>query len=101
MSEIEKMYKNAGIKKIELDYPDNFDPFYPEFTAEKQIKILKLILKKRRILDVGYIIEQEKYTCMHYECVFNSFEEALCADINYHWQDLTVEEKQQVKGILE
>lgn len=115
MSEITKLYENAGVKPdhyhcegCEYDYEDicpddcpNSQAIYPPFTAEKQIEILKLILKKRRILDVGYIIEQEKYDCMHYKRVFDSFEEALCADVNYHWQDLTAEENQQVKGILE
>lgn len=128
MNEIEKLYENAGIEKEVIkgcyDYysklgidiwkendcsgkncdtckKDKSIKRYPLFTAEKQIEILKLILKKRRILDVGYIIEQEKYHCMHYERVFNSFEEALCADINYHWQDLTEEERQQIKEILE
>lgn len=105
MSEIIKLYKNAGIS-CKPNYVYNKAPIlsgleYPPFTAEKQIEILKLILKKRRILDVGYIIEEEKYHCMHYKCAFNSFKEALCADVNYHWQDLTPAEKQQVKRILE
>lgn len=121
MSEITKLYENAGI-----DYEERYNNctlnkegecklkcscdickyseekyIYPSFTPEKQLEILKLILKKRRILDVGYIIEEDKYHCMHYEHVFDSFEEALCADVNYHWRDLTPEEKQQVKEILE
>lgn len=120
MTEITKLYKNAGITKVGIkkcttteyldcqDYCfisennkcDKFSYQYPLFTAEKQIEILKLIFKKSRIFDVGYNVEQGKYSCMHYEGTFDSLEEALCADINYHWQDLTEEEKQQVKGIL-
>lgn len=109
MTEIDKLYKNAGIEP-DIDYICDIDSCgsqscdrvksYPEFTEEKQLEILKLILKKRRILDVGYIIEEDKYHCMHYEHIFDSFKEALCADVNYHWQDLTPEEKQQVKDIL-
>lgn len=124
MNEVEKLYINAGIKTVPQKTKDCTSCYYyeeawdapcdvcsankcpfeknimPPFTAEKQIKMLELILKKRRILDIGYIIEQEKYTCMHYKRTFNSFEEALCADINYHYQDLTEEEKQQIKEIL-
>lgn len=99
MSEIEKMYENCNFEKsMGVGSPLALHPF----TAEKQIEILKLILKKRRILAVGYIIEYGKYDCPHYKYgSFDTFEEALCADLNYHWQDLTLEEKQQVREILE
>lgn len=103
MSEITKLYENAGVKPL-CQIPDmscGVKNVYEDLTAEKQIEILKLILKKRRILDVGYIIEEGKYHCMHYERVFDSFEEALCADVNYHWRDLTEEEKTSIKNILE
>lgn len=112
MNEIEKMYENAGVGFQKhyvisgLDYGEEFTPYIeqmlksPPFTTEKQIEILKLILKKRRILDVGYIIEEKKYHCMHYERVFDSFEEALCADVNYHWRDLTEEEREEIRKIL-
>jgi len=105
MNEVEKMYSNSGIKKIELDYPDNFEPFYPEFTAEKQIELIKWL---------------SQHTCKNYikfrfdicglwycECnmlnsdMHHTFEEALAEIINYLWQNLTEEERKQIKEILE
>lgn len=127
MSEITKLYENAGIEKIELDYPDNFEPFYPEFTAEKQIAILMFILNK--FGDIGF---QKMYSirgndentrkdfikclcdCEHetldsrpvdfyYQngASGDNLEESLAGLINTLWQDLSEEEKQQVKGCLE
>lgn len=108
MSEIEKMYRTSGIKKIELDYPDNFEPFYPEFTAEKQIELIKLLGNVR-----DYTVEIDKFKGVYYVgCCSagsndklwgssNVFEDALAELINETWFCLTAEEKQQVKGILE
>lgn len=118
MNEIEKMYENAGIKptknwqscrncklKTETRYDDwgeeyltckmlerpkncpDAKEFYPPFTAEKQIELIKWCLDNYR----GYIFDSIETEW---------FEEQLCAFINNIWQDLTEEEKQQVKGIL-
>ena len=51
MNEVEKLYELAGVEKIELDYPDNFDPFYPDFTAEKQLELLKFCFDKYERLE--------------------------------------------------
>lgn len=160
MSEIEKMYENAEIKKKycgwldmgdldcqmqyiiceslkeweELVFSSRFGKTeeepelkYPPFTAEKQIAILMFILNK--FGDIGF---QKMYSirgndentrkdfikclcdCEHetwdsrpvdfyYQkgASGNNFEESLAGLINDLWQDLTEEEKQQVKGILE
>ena len=103
MSEIEKMYENAGIEKIELEYPDNIEPFYPDFTAEKQIAILQL-LTQRCDLMISHFTEWE---FIHYDgqeplqITGKDFTETFVKLINAYWQSLTEEEKQQVKGILE
>ena len=108
MSEIEKMYENAGIERIELDYPDNFEPFYPEFTAEKQLGLIKFLMKQE---DFSWTISQQNketkyifYVGYEYSSGefggFKEFTEALAGMINNLWQDLTEEEKQQVKKIL-
>lgn len=112
MSEIEKMYKTAGIKKIELDYPDNFEPFYPEFTAEKQLELIKLLQRKNGYKfsfsstndNSEYLFFAHKDNTPVQELIVagdKCYEEALASFINTLWQDLTEEEKQQVKGILE
>ena len=108
MSEIEKMYRNSGIKKIELDYPDNFEPFYPEFTAEKQLEITKFIglhygfqMLKNEAFD--YIIATKIYVKYEYEYkgYGYGYDEAIANLVNNLWQDLTEEEKRQIKEILE
>lgn len=101
MSEIEKMYENAGIGKrmtcffecshktcsVDCKHFEKLDMSYPPFTAEKQLELIKWCLDNYR----GYIFDSIETEW---------FEEQLCAFINNIWQDLT-EEKQQVKGILE
>ena len=129
MNEIEKMYENAGINMQHLlDVNTNqFVDVYPPFTAEKQIAILMFILNK--FGDIGFqkmysIRGNDESTrkdfikclcdCEHetldsrpvdfyYQngASGDNFEESLAGLINYLWQSLSEEEKQQVKGILE
>lgn len=129
MNEIEKMYENAGIKPKHYDacaledkYWNNgelanlygtLDRYlsfecphygegcystceyaydkdeYPPFTAEKQLEIVKMILFSTWWMNLKRLQFSEK------------FDEGLAQMINELWQDLTSEEKQQVKGILE
>lgn len=88
MSEIEKMYENANTTLIEET--ENGACCLNPFTPEKQLKILEFIIKNYKnylmlILSNGEDIKTEY----------------LAKIINSLWQDLTEEEKQQVKGILE
>ena len=110
MSEIEKLYKLAGIEP-DINYICDIEPCkqsllydgceecsrlydviegYPEFTAEKQIELIKWLIKNEML----YRLEGE-YP------YFENFEECIAYIINYVWQDLTLEGKQQVKRILE
>ena len=119
MSEIEKMYENAGI-----DYEERYNNctlnkegqcelkcscdickyseekyIYPTFTAKKQIEITKFLLKKA----VYYDVKDDKYWFYLEECEsagYKPFDEAIAHCINKLWKDLTEEEQQQVKGIL-
>ena len=51
MSEIEKMYDNANVKKDWNPTPyGGVKEYYPPFTAEKQLKICKLLLKLEPVL---------------------------------------------------
>ena len=153
MSEVEKMYENAGIEptytdechmadsyysmakdlnergilfddymKQECPYKNEVcyetcpyaynKEFYPPFTAEKQLELIKW-LGHRRHIDINiynikgctiYDISND-YDCILNEHKFmfdsNTFEDALAGLINQVWYSLTEEEKQQVKGILE
>lgn len=124
MNEIEKMYKLANVqpyykKRIEckegysigqpcgkspcIDCDKSvFEDVMPPFTAEKQIELIKWLSSKYGI----YIVNVDKYsigfgTCAGEFCTKENFEDVLAESINHLWQDLTEEEKQQVKGILE
>jgi hypothetical protein len=90
MSEIEKMMQNANIEKHWNSTPyGGVEEHYPPFTVEKQIEIVKMILFSTWWLNLKRLQFSEK------------FDEGLAQMINELWQDLTPEEKQQVKGILE
>lgn len=129
MNEVEKMYENAEVKKqipkvcssnelyckeceahIEDAMPYCKNAKYPPFTAEKQIELIKWLIQNdisdERIIRSNY--KKTYYYCLFtwkypfYESeAFTKFEEALAYIFNYLWQDLTEEEKQQVKGVLE
>ena len=86
MSEIEKMYENCNFEKsMGVGSPLALHPF----TAEKQLEIVKMILFSTWWMNLKRLQFSEK------------FNEGLAQMINELWKDLTEEEKQQVKGILE
>jgi len=121
MSEIQKMYKNAGIEQTQditcgdcefLNYFEEKKPCksctqygikkYPPFTAEKQISILQFCLKWGQVhilegIDNEYRIENYCYRQGYQP----TLADAIANYINEKWEKLTPEEKQQVKGILE
>ena len=46
MNKIQKrFYKMFNISKIQLSYPDNIEPFYPEIDEEIYMELLLIILK--------------------------------------------------------
>lgn len=125
MSEIEKMYENAGIEK-ECNCT-NYDSRcfqdctkcekYPPFTAEKQLELIKLLARKDygnyaesllisirddyNYLSVG-ITTDFGSECFYEDFTFDNkqFDEAIAGLINKLWQDLTDKEKEQIKEIL-
>ena len=106
MSEITKLYKNAGIKPL-CQIPDKYcgvQNVYADFTAEKQLHLIKWLSNKADHIDIHYDRYKGLFniqTGMGGLYVCNEFEQALASRVNIIWQDLTEEEKQQVKGILE
>ena len=89
---------------------------YPPFTAEKQIELIKLLAHKDYDKDALLInINASNYTYfslginssddgngLYEDYCFGSkqFDEALAGVVNLIWQDLTEEEKQQIRDIL-
>lgn len=126
MDEVTKLYENAGVKKGIIPCPANYYGYdctgnnrddkdcscategYPLFTAEKQLELIKWLIQKNfydeRIIRSNY--EKTYFYCSYlYDYCeseyFEKFEEALANVINYFWQDLTEEERKQIKEILE
>ena len=100
MSEIEKMYENADCKKVfhcsECNSPCdddickfNIESGFAFFTAEKQIELIKWLARNEMLCRL-----EDEYP------YFERFEECIAYIINYLWQSLTEEEKQQIKEIL-
>ena len=92
MTEISKMFENAGIEKIELDYPDNIDPFYPDFTAEKQLKIIEWFIPCRWWLNLKSLDKKHDFSL--------SFDEKLAKLVNRLWHSFDDQEKEEIRGIL-
>lgn len=120
MSEIEKMYENAGVKSFktcEFCTQKHIDclkenisnitcglssDMYPPFTAEKQLRIMELLVRKGMLLFTFSTKGNYKVSGFCRGSNYCSdINEAFANYINTIWQDLTEEEKQQVKGILE
>ena len=103
MSEIAKLYKNAGVKKHWNSTPyGGVEEYYPPFTAEKQVAILQTLIFSNKAFSIGRVyphniiqINNDKYVGKG-----ETFGKGLAEIINKIWQDLIEEEKQQVKGIL-
>ena len=112
MNEIEKLYENARLHKC-----TNIGNFckhigatcerckkhkYPPFTAEKQMELFKFLLDKycdiriRKNLEGAYYIKSFN----DISCFSEDFEETLASFTNTHSQDLTEQEKEQIKEIL-
>lgn len=107
MSEVTKLYENAGIEPKKCSECDNNmdcgfgKDCYPPFTAKKQIELIKWLMKYDEIH--GDYNDGYGFSTLNYSGKYKKdFEESLASIINNElWQDLSEEEKQQVKGILE
>lgn len=103
MSEVEKLYKNAGIEPKYKDYrtkngktyedknPNNRNIrlLYPEFTAEKQLELIEFYIKSVWWLNLA--------------CFKSSslpFDEELAKLTNHLWEDMTISQQEQIKRIL-
>ena len=114
MNEIEKMYENANVETLSYCCDGthgeptkrckgclNYREIYLPLTAEKQIELIKWLMKYDEIH--GDYNDGYGFSTLNYSGKYKKdFEESLASVINNElWQDLTEEEKQQVKGILE
>lgn len=107
MSEIEKLYINANVEDKNINNQLYRDLNYPQFTAEKQLELIKFLGDVR-----DYTVEIDKFKGVYYVGCrsagsndklwgsSNTFKDALAELINETWFCLTEEEKEQIRGIL-
>ena len=103
MNEVEKMYRNVGIKPL-CQIPDKYcglKNVYEDFTAEKQLELIKWLIKYDE-LHADFNDNEYGFSSLNYSGNYKKdFAEALASVINYEiWQDLTDAEKAQIKEIL-
>lgn len=80
---------------------------YPDFTAEKQLKIIKLLSKIRGDIQLCYIANQyifvvnfETSKCQWANKYHDKLDEALADMVNVLWQSLPDKDKEEIRGIL-
>lgn len=94
MSEIEKMYENAGIYRCnmpDIDCNKNCEKCedYNLFTATKQLELIEFYIKSVWWLNLA--------------CFKNSnlpFDEELAKLTNHLWEDMTISQREQIADIL-
>ena len=124
MNEITKLYENAGVNPIkqgycdwdcDCPYPDiscgddcsywkyEDETKYPPFTAEKQIELIKWLINEVDYITMWHFNNSKKpydFDLGSRNSGGETFEDALTQMINNLWQDLTEEERKQIKEIL-
>lgn len=113
MSEIELLYKNAGVGYL-MYVVATFPPVeYPQidFTAEKQLELIKLLQRKNGYKfsfsstndNSEYLFFAHKDNTPVQELIVagdKCYEDALAELINSLWQDLTEQERIEIADIL-
>lgn len=101
--EVEKMYVLTGIRKGRMSDEDCVEDCldyeckncrynnYPPFTTEKLINLVMFLINKG-----DFNIKKGSV-----DITFESFTNCIAGLINNIWQDLSEEEKRQIKGILD
>lgn len=125
MNEVEKLYEKAEIKKYKQGYCgwDSNCPYpyhkcndkcpyyeyeeegrYPEFTEQKQLRLIKFISKKIP-LALSYSIDAWYLKCIGQisDTIFkvnNYLDEGIASLVNELWERLNSTEKEEIKEIL-
>jgi hypothetical protein len=111
MNEIEKLMENAGcliVTACHIEYKDGStcNRLYPTFTEHKQLELIKWLAHKY-ILHINYIDIKEFGYCLalgkSMEIIFSgkTFADALANLINALWENLSAEDKEEIRGILQ
>ena len=104
MSEIEKMMQNANVKKHWNSTPyGGIEEYYPPFTAEKQIELIKW-LSRRRLLNTAFSDDKNTYQLFNDKCTgsfCSDLATAIATLVQCELDFCTEEEKQQIRNILQ
>ena len=113
---IEKLYELAGIeKKSHCDYTCNSRYFcstncthynekieeYPPFTAEKQLELIKWLATTRPIHITNICGDWVIEGMVRYGKKYKDFSQALAGLVCELWEYLTLEQREEVRGILQ
>jgi len=130
MTEIKKMFENAGVEpqyKKRTECKDGytvghpcekgiacincnrsvFEDVMPPFTAEKQLKIIQLLSKIRNAIQFCYsdnqyilVVNFETEKCQWANKYHDKPDEALADMVNVLWKSLTNQDKEEIRRIL-
>lgn len=117
MTEIEKMFENANIKQdrmcewtckdsencnLNCKHYGSMQLYYPSFTAEKQLELIKW-LSKRRLLNITFCENKNTYQLSNNKCTGSFCSDLATAVVTLVQCELdfcTEEEKEEIRGIL-
>lgn len=97
---ITKLYKIAGVDSVGFNTYTLKDE-YPPFTAEKQLELVKWLANIETIAMQSDGEDYQVLTEFESGDWLTTFEQALASLILEIWQDLTEEQKQEIKRILQ
>ena len=100
MTEISKMYENAGIKKCNRMLPCPFGNqcedcefnWFPDFTTDKQLKIIEWFISNRLWLNLKSLDKKLDFSL--------DFGEKLAKLVNRLWESFDNQEKEEIRRIL-
>ena len=97
-----KLCETVELEKITLDYPDNIEPFYPEFSVTAQVELWKYLLRQDLNIQYYYIEFTDGFVLAEDEDnIFENekWEEALAALILYLVNKKKVK-REEIKKLL-
>lgn len=106
MTEIEKMFGNAGVEKrmtcffecsrktcsVVCEHFEKLDMSYPPFTAEKQLRLIEWFISYRWWLNLKSLDKKLDFSL--------DFDEKLAKLVNRLWESFDDQEKEEIRKIL-
>ena len=118
MTNIEKLYKLAGIENYRLynyvgfepkgykfilnkDNPNKVEKVVRDFSAEKQLELIKWFSENIYCLELSHNGKEFEFYSRCSKTSDKDFSQALASFICYKWNFLTLEQREEVRGILQ